>query len=260
MSIGLIFNSISSAIHGFIGWFIPLVYSAGVYVYDMKHFPGYTINIYTPIPTDTQLYVEDIQLDVKYIRDRNGAILGYIGSDGLIDYTNYVAHVSLEGTIVVWTADFDPYGIACVVVPMNTKLIHVMIDGEDLDVIPQPESAQRFTSTDTRWQSTDVPGHWFIERPRVSIDVKYNRADNYPYVDTTYHAQVVSRYDEKWYMPKFVTRGVTIDTFRLRPPQITSSEFEAQLNLCSLYISWILHKNTHEPLKLNNFRRQSVMD
>lgn len=259
MSVGLFFNQIKSLYYGFVGWFIPIIYSAGVYVYDMKHFPNYSIYIYTPIPTDTQLYVEDIQLGVKYIRNRNGAILGYVGDDELIDYTNYVAHVSLEGTIMIFGRDDDPYGILCVVVPFNAKLTHVMIDGEDLDVIPQPQSAQRFSGTDVRWQPTDVPGHWFIEKPRVSIDVKYNRADHYPYVDTTYHAQVVSRFDDKWFEPKFVCRGVAIDSFRLKPPQVSSSEFDAQLNLASLYISWILHKNTHEPLKLNNFRKQAVI-
>ena len=259
----LLINSIQSALWGFVGWFIPFVYSTvGVYVYDMLHFPNYSIYVYNEVSTTTQLYVEDVQPGVKYTRNRNGAILGYVGDDELIDVTNYVAHVTLEGTIIIWGRDDDPYGIFCVVIPFNTKLINVMpgVDtGVDLDVIPMPVSSQGFSSTDVRWQSTDVPGHWFISSPRVDIDVRWNRNDAYPYVVTTYHPQVTTRYEDKWFEPTFRASGTDIDSFRMRPPQISSAEFSSCLDKAALYISWLKHKYDHEPLTFRNFRRTAVM-
>lgn len=257
MSIGLFVNSIQSAYYSFIGWFIPFVVSAGVYVYDHIHFPNYSIYIDGAISYTTQLYVEDIQLGVKYTRNRNGAILGYVGADELIDVTNYVAHVTLEGTIIIWSRDDDPDpdGMFCVIIPFNMQVQHLYPDGQELEVVPQPETAQKFTSTDIRWKSTDVPGHFFISSPRVNIDLKWNRDDNYPYVSTTYFPQVTSRFDDKRYEPEFRASGTDIDSFRLKPPQIGSADFTAQMDLAALYISMIKHKFDVEPLTLKRYRR-----
>lgn len=246
MSIGLLFNSIKSFIYGL---------TAGVAIYDHKHFPNYLIYIDKEFSVTTQLYVEDIQLDVKYIRNANGAILGYIGDDGLIDKTNYVGHVTLEGSILIWTADFDPYGIALICIPFNTQVNHLLVDGQQLEVVPMPESAQNFSTTKTRWQGTSAPGHWFTESPRTGIEVKWNRSDRYPYCEHAYYLRNVSRYDDKWYLPKYVANGQTIEGFRSTPPQVTAAEFSHALEQACFYISMIKNKNEHEPLTLSTFRK-----
>jgi len=232
-------------------------------IYDWKHYPNYSISLGTAIST-SQLYVYDIQPDVKYTRNEKGAILGYIDGTGSIDLTSYVAHVTWEGTIIIWGPDSDPAGMFCIVIPFNTQIQHLLIDTYDVEVVPMPQAAANFDTENVSWQPTDVPNHWTHLSPRVDIDVKYNTSTAYPYVDTCYFAQGVDRYDDKKYDAEFVVgrMGNAMDTYRLTPvvpPQIGDIDFEAQIDKAALLISMVKHKYTHETAKLNNFRKSAIV-
>ncbi len=248
----LIWNSIISLIYGMLGGFWAISYTAfstiGIHIVDWKHFPNVNIYLYNYVSTANQFYAEDIQLDVKYTRNENGAILGYLDSNGFIDVTNYVAHVTLEGTIIIWGRDDDPYGIFCVVIPFNCILAGVY-NGNYLSVE---------ASSNTAWQPTDVPNHWFITSPTISIEVKYNRNDNYPYVDTTYLDHTASRYDDKRREPTAMVRTGEISPYIISSGRINSYEFNKQLDKAMLYISWLKYKYETYPLTLGNFRKSAV--
>ena len=229
---------------------------------DWKHYPNFSITLDTAITT-SQLYVYDIQPDVKYARSDKGAVLGYIDGTGSIDLTSYVAHVTWEGTIIIWGPDADPDGMFCIVIPYNTQIQHLLIDSYDVSVVPMPDAAPTFGSTNVRWQPTDVPNHWIHLSPRVDIDVKFNTSTNYPYVDTCYFAQSIDRYDDKKYDAKFVVGpgGTSIENFQLNPvasPQINITEFNAQLDKAALLISMVKHKYIHETACLDNFRKSAI--
>ena len=89
----LIFNSIISSFHSALNGFWSLFYgvSASVHIVDWKHYPHADIYLEHYVSTVGQLYAEDIQVGVKYTRNRNGAILGYLDDDALIDVTRSAA-------------------------------------------------------------------------------------------------------------------------------------------------------------------------
>ena len=229
---------------------------------DWKHNPNFSITLDTAITT-SQLYAYDIQPGVKYARSDKGAVLGLIDGTGSIDLTSYVAHVTWEGTIIIWGPDADPDGMFCIVIPYNTQIQHLLIDSYDVSVVPMPDAAPTFGSTNVRWQPTDVPNHWIHLSPRVDIDVKFNTSTNYPYVDTCYFGAGIDRYDDKKYDPVFRKYGLTTELSTYRPlpitsPQINDTEFNAQLDKAALLISMVKHKYTHETACLDNFRKSAI--
>jgi hypothetical protein len=247
----LIFNSIISSFHSALNGFWSLFYgvSASVHIVDWKHYPHADIYLEHYVSTVGQLYAEDIQVGVKYTRNRNGAILGYLDDDALIDVTNYIAHVTLEGTIIIWGRDDDPYGIFCVVIPFNCTLAGV-IGNVTLSV----------EGSGTIWQPTNVPNHWFMSSPKISIDVKWNRQDSFPYVDTTYTDKVASRYDDKWYEPTFILSGSEVNSYTLPSSRLNTGELNKQLDQAALYIGLLKYKYETYPLTLGNFRKSAVYE
>ena len=240
-----------------------------VYLYDWKHYPFYSIMLYDTVPTSDQIYAQDVQLSVKIHQDEYGAVVGYVGVDELIDITDVIAHITLEGTIIVWGPDSDANGIWMVVFPYNTKISHVSVDTYPVDVAPMPEAKPTFGSTNVHWQNTDRPNHWFHivgsgrVQSRVSVDAKYSVSigdDNIPYTDTTYWAQNISRYDHKRHSPKFVASGQTISPFNtVKPPVVSSSELRHQIDRACWLITLLKRKYNYEPATFDNFRRKTYI-
>lgn len=260
----LLGNTIRCSILSLLTWISGPILHAGTYVYDWKHYPNYVIYVDDDIEIYSQLYVEDVQLDVKYYINERGAVLGYIGDDGYIDLTSYIGHVTHEGTVIVWGPDDDPDGMWMVIWPFNTQITNLLVDDSmdnafNVKVIPV-EGSQMFGSSNIRWQNTDRPNHWFFDRPRVTIDAKYNRDTDYPYTDTTYWNQTVSRYDDKKYDPTFVVHGTEIDNFNsIKPPVVSFNEFRQQVDRAAWVITLLKRKYDNEPSALDPYRRSTYM-
>lgn len=261
MSIRLIFNSIISSAYSLFARLTQLSF-VSTYVYDWKHYPNYAIELDTYTDITAQLYVEDIQLGVKYVKNENGAALAYIDVNDDMDLTGFVAHVTWEGNIFVWGPDNDPDGIFCIVIPFNSYITNLTNNGLALTVEPVNSAAPIFASTNVRWNFIQAPNHWSFLTPRVDMDVKYNRSDNYPYVDTTYFALNISRYDDKRYEPEIVVGrgGNHLTSFRTySEPQVSNAEFDAQMDKAAWLLSVIKHKYNHEPNTLDAFRKSAIL-
>ncbi len=268
MSLSLLWNSLVSGYYSIISWFPTHVFGS-VKIYDWIHDPKYEMELSTTIPESAlQIYARDVQANVKIYQDETGAVVGYIAADTYIDVTDVIAHVTLEGNIVIWGPDSDPLGIWCVIWPYNTQINHVLVDGSAVSVSTIPEASPSFDMTNTWWPVSDKPNHWVFvfqgvttSQADISIDVKYDTTANHiPYVDTTWWAQNVSRYDHKQYMPGFFQNGTDIGVFdSISPPKLSSSEHRRQIDRAAWVISVLKHKYSHEPTTFANFRRSAEL-
>jgi len=224
---------------------------------DWKHYPNYAITLDDDIPTTGLLSAYDVQPDILIQESASGAILGYDAGAGAIDETDFMGHVTLEGTIIVWGDDDDVGGMPCVIFPYNTQINHITADTYDLEITPIPVASPTFTNGNVKWRYTDRPNYWFMDNPRISITVKYDTSDN-PYVDTTYWAVSVTRYDSKKQMPVYYSYGTEIPTYKGQPSStITNSEYRSQIDLCAWLIGILKRKYTQETAKLNSFRKST---
>lgn len=248
LMVKLILNAISSWIYCLFG---------SVTLQDWKHYPNYEITLDDAIPTSGLISAYDVQPTIIISQyDERGAILGYDAGGGTIDATDFVGHVTPEGTIIVWGADADPGGIPCVIFPYNTEINHITADGYDVEVLPIPYQSSLFQGI-LKWRYTDRPNYWFCDDPRISITVKYDTsADKVPYVDTTYWMENVSRYDHKNYMPIYYHYGTEMTTYQ-GSIKLTKHEYRSQIDLCAWLIGILKRKYTQETAKLDNFRKST---
>lgn len=243
-------------INTIIGFFYSLFGS--VTIEDWKHYPNYQITLDTDIPTSEIISAYDVQPDVLIYRNDKGAILGYDNGSTQIDVTDWVGHVTLEGTIIIWGEDADTDGVPCIIFPYNTEIDHITADGEDLDITPIPSTSQMLGSTNVRWRYTDRPNYWFTDSPRISITVKYDTtADEMPYVDTTYWAQNTTRYDYKTLMPEYWSYGSELNEIEVSSIKITDGELRSQIDLCAWLIGILKRKYTQETATLDSFRKKT---
>ena len=243
--IKLILNTITSFIYSLFG---------SVTLNDWKHYPNYEITLDDAVPTSNLISAYDVQPTILIVDTADGAILGY-DSAGAIDTTDFVGHVTPEGTIIVWGDDADPAGIPCVIFPYNTEINHITADGSDLVVYPIQYQSDMFTSN-LKWRYTDRPNYWFSDNPRISITVKYDTsADKVPYVDTTYWGENVTRYDHKHYQAMVYSNGEEYSGYNGQ--YIKPSEYKSQIDLCAWLIGILKRKYTQETATLNSFRKST---
>lgn len=243
----LLINSIISFVYNLFG---------SVTIQDWKHYPNYEITLDDAIPTTNLIYAYDVQPDILINETSSGAILGYDAGGGTIDETDFVGHVTPEGTIIVWGDDTDPDGVPCVIFPYNTEINHITADGSNLEIYPIQYQSEIFTNN-IKWRYSDRPNSWFMDNPRISITIKYDTSDA-PYVDTTYWVTNVSRYDTKKQLPIYYSYGTEIPTFKSQTDNIlTNSEYRSQIDLCAWLIGILKRKYTQETATLNNFRKST---
>ena len=246
--IKVVLNSILSHIYSLFG---------AVTLNDWKHYPSYAITLDDDIPTTGLLSVYDVQPDILIQESASGAILGYDAGDTTIDETDFMGHVTLEGTIIVWGDDDDVGGMPCVIFPYNTQINHITADTYDLEITPIPVASPTFTNGNVKWRYTDRPNYWFMDTPRISITVKYDTSDD-PYVDTTYWLENVTRYDSKKQLPVFYSYGTEFPTYsEYTSNNIPYAEYRSQIDLCAWLIGILKRKYTQETATLNSFRKST---
>ena len=246
--IKVVLNSILSHLYSLFG---------AVTLNDWKFYPNYAITLDDDIPTTGLLSAYDVQPDILIVTDIRGAVLGYDAGDSTIDKTDFMGHVTLEGTIIVWGDDDDIGGMPCVIFPYDTQINHITADTYDLDITPIPVASPTFTNVNVKWRYTDRPNYWFMDTPRISITVKYDTLDD-PYVDTTYWSENITRYDSKKQLPMFYSNGTELQTLTSKKiPTINESEYKSQIDLCAWLIGILKRKYTQETATLNSFRKST---
>jgi len=249
------FNSIIASSYSLFARLSQLIY--GAIISDWKMFPIYYIVLDSCISYD-QISACQVQPDVKIYQDEKGAVIGYIGDDGYINTDDWCAHITLEGSIIIFGPADDPYGRICIISPLNTVINNLSVNGQSIEVVVIPPSAVDFTEFNVRWTNSSYPNSWFVPSPPVSIQLHYDDS-NEPYVTTHYFVQNVARYDMARYNCKYVQNGVEIGTFNSVPTIVSNSTLRMQIDKACWLLSIIKHKaeNEYEPSAFYLFRKSS---
>jgi hypothetical protein len=256
MSFRMAFNSVIALGYSLFSRIATLI--GGVVIADWKHYPNYYITLDSYISYD-QIFAYDVQQDVKVYQDEKGAVVGYIGSDTYIDVSDWMAHITLEGTIIVWGPANDPRGRLCIVSPLNTVINNLAVNGQSVEVVVIPPSAVTFTETNVRWNNSDYPNSWNIPSPPVNIQLHYDTESLMPYVTTHYFVQNVSRYDHPTYNCKYVQNGIDIGIFNSVSTIVSNSTLRMQIDKSCWLLSILKNKYTYEPVIFDLFRRRSYI-